>query len=353
VAAVWSSIVVGSGQAGLSAVHHLRRLGLTPGEDLLVLDANPAPGGAWQHRWSTLTMADVHGVAALPGVDPPSGPDDQPANVVVPGYFGDYERRLGLAVVRPVRVQRVEEAGEGLLQVVGGGESWLTRTLVNASGTWERPFLPYYPGRDQFRGVQLHTHDYAGPEPFAGQHVVVVGGGASAVQLLAEVSEAATTTWVTRQPPVWRTDPFTPEVGRAAVARVAERVRQGLPPLSVVNVTGLQLREQEQAAARRGVYTRRPAFARLTPGGVAWADGTEQRADAVLWATGFRPDVAHLAPLGLRSEHGGIAVEGTTAVLDPRVQLVGYGASASTIGANRAGRTAASRVVAQLRPVAA
>lgn len=348
-----SSIVVGAGQAGLSAAYHLARRGLVPGEDFLVLDADRLAGGAWQHRWSSLTMADVHGVAALPGVQPPTSSPDEPANVAVPRYFAAYEQQFGLAVRRPVTVRAVEPAEAGLLRVVSAEQSWLTRTLVNASGTWARPFVPRYPGAETFEGVQLHTHDYPGPDPFAGQHVVVVGGGASAVQLLAEISEVATTTWVTRRPPVWRTDPFSPEIGREAVAQVADRVRQGLPPLSVVSVTGLVLREQEQPAARRGVYARRPMFTRLTPTGVAWSDGTEQRADAVLWATGFRPDVAHLAPLRLRSAAGGIALDGTAAVLDPRVQLVGYGPSASTIGANRAGRVAARNVIQQLAAVAA
>lgn len=67
-----------------------------------------------------------------------------------------------------------------------------------------------------------------------------------------------------------------------------------------------------------------------------------------LWATGFRPDVGHLAPLGLRTAEGGIQLDGTTVVRDPRVQLVGYGPSASTIGANRAGRVAARGVLRAL-----
>ena len=132
-----------------------------------------------------------------------------------------------------------------------------------------------------------------------------------------------------------------------------ERVRQGLPPLSVVSVTGLALREQEEAARRRGAYRRQPMFSRITADGVAWADGRHQDADAIVWATGFRPDVRHLARLDLRSPAGGIALDGTAAVQDPRVQLVGYGPSASTIGANRAGRTAAVNVTRQLLPAAA
>lgn len=342
-----SSVVIGAGQAGLSAAHHLLRLGLRAWDDVVVLDANEAPGGAWQHRWETLTMADVHGVAALPD-DVPPPTSGEPANAVVPAYFGAYERRRGLPVLRPVRVQRVEDDG-GLLRVSGGSRSWLTRTVVNATGTWERPFLPHYRGAETFAGRHVHTRDYRGPHDFAGQHVVVVGAGASAVQLLAELSEVATTTWVTRREPLWRTTPFTADEGRAAVALVEERVRRGLPPQSVVSVTGLLLREQEEAARARGAYRRQPMFERVEPDGVVWADGRRRRADAILWATGFRPDVAHLAPLGLRTPAGGIQLDGTAAVRDPRVQLVGYGPSASTIGANRAGRVAARNVVEHLR----
>lgn len=64
----------------------------------------------------------------------------------------------------------------------------------------------------------------------------------------------------------------------------------------------------------------------------------------ILWATGFRAAVDHLAPLRLREPGGGIRVEDTRAVRDGRVHLVGYGPSASTIGANRAGRAAARSV---------
>jgi NAD(P)H-nitrite reductase large subunit len=129
---------------------------------------------------------------------------------------------------------------------------------------------------------------------------------------------------------------------------VEERVRQGYPPRSVVSVTGLRLRPQEEEARRLGAYERRPMFARIEPDGVRWDDGSFEPADTILWATGFRPAVDHLAPLRLRSEHGGIQLDGTAAVADARVQLVGYGPSASTIGANRAGRVAARNVSAWL-----
>jgi cation diffusion facilitator CzcD-associated flavoprotein CzcO len=197
--------------------------------------------------------------------------------------------------------------------------------------------------------------DYPGAEHFRGKRVLVVGGGASAVQFLGELAPVTETIWVTRRPPVWRTEGFDQEAGRQAVALVEERVRRGLPPASVVSVTGLGLREQERLAESLGAYRRRPMFVRIEPDGVRWADGTFERVDAILWATGFRPAVRHLAPLDLRSPYGGIQLErnGTTAAADPRVQLVGYGPSASTIGANRAGRAAAIAVSRHPTAVAA
>jgi cation diffusion facilitator CzcD-associated flavoprotein CzcO len=294
-------------------------------------------------------MDDVHGVADLPASRAPTR-SARAANTVVPGYFGDYEREQGLPVVRPVRVDRVDDDGE-LLVVRAGERSWRTRTLVNATGTWTRPFVPFYPGIASFAGEQLHAAHFPGTEHFRGRRVLVVGGGASAVQLLGELAPVTDTLWVTRREPVW-VDELDASAGLAAVTAVEERVRRGLPPASVVGVTGLALRPQEQEAARLGAYRRRPMFDRIETDGVRWADGSAERVDVILWATGFRPAVDHLAPLGLRSAAGGIAlvpvagnVQGaTTAVEDPRVQLVGYGPSASTIGASRAGRQAALAV---------
>lgn len=347
---VLDSVVIGAGQAGLAASYHLQQRRV----DHVVLDANPAPGGAWQHRWDSLTMDDVHGVADLPdSVAPP--PTAQPANQVVPGYFAAFERRHRLPVVRPVRVGRVFSDGD-VLVVRAGERSWRTRTLVNATGTWTRPFVPHYPGIADFAGEQFYTAHYPGVEHLRGKRVVVVGGGASAVQFLGEIAPVTDTIWVTRREPVWRADDFDAGAGLAAVTAVEERVRRGLPPASVVSVTGLALRPQEQQAAELGAYDRRPMFARIEPHGVRWADGTFEPADVILWATGFRAAIDHLAPLGLRSPEGGIAllpvpgnVQGaTTAARDPRVHLVGYGPSASTIGASRAGRQAARAVAAQL-----
>lgn len=163
-----------------------------------------------------------------------------------------------------------------------------------------------------------------------------------------DLDDVAAVRWVTRRPPDWRDDEFTSEHGRAVVARVAERVQKGQRPRSVVAETGLSTRGGFGDALRAGVLERHPMFDRLEADGPVWTDGERWPADAVLWATGFRAAVDHLAPLRLRTRHGGIRVLDSAALDDERVFLVGFGPSASTVGANRAGREAALGVAALL-----
>jgi NAD(P)H-nitrite reductase large subunit len=92
-------------------------------------------------------------------------------------------------------------------------------------------------------------------------------------------------------------------------------------------------------------------FDEITETGVKWNDGTVLNADVIFWNIGFRHSLDHLAPLHLQNEKGGIEMSGklaTQVAKDPRIHLTGYGPSASTIGANRAGAAVAREIIAYL-----
>ena len=355
-------VVVGAGQAGLSAAYHLRRRGFVPldgssaglGErarTFVVLDANPGPGGAWQHRWESLRMATVNGIHELPGHAVPPADPRAASRDILPAYFADYEDRFDLRVHRPEavrKIERVDDDPRGRLRVETDHATYAARYVINATGTWTKPLWPRYPGQERFRGRQLHVADYVSADEFAGQRVVIVGAGVSAIQLLDEISHVAETFWVTRREPAWIDEDFDTAARVAAIAGVDERVRQGLAPGSVISVTGMHWTPWARAAQARGVLVRHPMFASIEEDGVRMPDGSFVAADVILWATGFRAALDHLAPLHLRVPGGGIRVADSRATDEPRLFLIGYGPSASTVGANRAGRAAVAQIVTDL-----
>ncbi|TCK80656.1 NAD(P)-binding domain-containing protein [Albibacterium bauzanense] len=344
-------VVIGAGQAGLSAAYHLKKEGIEPGKGFVVLDDEFAPGGAWQHRWDSLTLNNVNGINDLPGMgfaDAINMKDKElQANFAIPKYYEQYEKAFELPVIRPIRVIDVTER-HGRFIIRTNGVQFSARGLINATGTWKTPNCPRYPGWEKFQGRQLHTGEYKGAQEFVGKHVIIVGGGISAVQLLGEVSKVTQTTWVARRSPDFRKYEFTPELGREAVAMVEKRVREGLPPNSVVSVTGLPITPAIEGMLKNGVLDRKPMFDEITETGVRWADGTTLDADVIFWNTGFLHSLDHLTPLKLMNDKNGIEMSGklaTQVAKDPRIHLTGYGPSASTIGANRAGRAAAKELI--------
>lgn len=354
-------VVIGAGQAGLSAAYHLMRRGFTSAlagadprgadgepDTFVVLDASAAAGGAWQHRWESLRMSTVNGIFDLPGMPVPPVDPSEPSREAIPRYFAGYEDEFDFPLLRPVRVTSVRPADAdpaGDLVVETDQGSWAARAVINATGTWTNPVLPQYPGQDSFLGTQLHSRDYRDAEEFSGQRLAVVGGVISAVQQLEEISRHARTFWYTRREPVFHDGEFNSETGRAVIAKVTADVEAGRPTGSVVSYTGLGWTPYALAARARGALRRRPMFTAIEPTGLREVDGTFTAVDVILWATGFKPALSHLDPLGLRNAEGGIELHGTQVAGEPRVHLIGFGPSQSTVGANRAGRQAVVAIV--------
>ena len=379
-------VVIGAGQAGLSVAYYLRRFELVADDDFIMLDRAPGAGGAWQHRWSSLRLGTAHRVNDLPGmaelgISFDTADRDLPAKEVVADYYGRFEAHYDLRVHRPVDVRAVVNEGADLVvryedlspQPVDELKSRglfgrrrksfeapanqrapqheiATSFLVNATGTWGSPFVPFYPGMGEFRGRHLHTSDFAAAEDFRDQHVVVVGGGTSAIGFMLELEGvAAGLTWVSRRPIDWLDrQELDLEGASTAVSRQDEAARAGRALPSIVSGTGVPKSRRMAAGIERGLLRARPMFDRIEADRVVWNDGTSARADAIIWATGFRPELRHLSPLKLREKAGGVTVGQGASWQDPLIFLAGYGPQASTIGANRAGRMIARQIMAMI-----
>jgi putative flavoprotein involved in K+ transport len=348
--------VIGAGQAALAVGYYLRRSGLR----FALLDEQVAPGGAWHRTWASLRLFSPAQWSSLPGWlmprDPGEGRDAYPSRDAALAYLAEYERRYELPVERSVHVDAVHRGGE-LLRLETNAGVVHARAVVSATGTWANPVLPQLPGQDRYRGVVLHSAQYAGPAAFTGRRVVVVGGGNSGAQIFAELSPVADVTWATREPPHFLPDEVD---GRYLFEQATARYRtiqEGRTPGPPRSLGDVVMVPSVREARSRGALHAVPMFTRFTETGVVWSDGREERVDAVIFATGFRSALAHLVPLGIVGSDGRVPIEpggaGTRAAGEPRLWLVGYGewtgfASATLIGVGRSARATVEEITAAL-----
>nr|WP_314353785.1 ArsO family NAD(P)H-dependent flavin-containing monooxygenase [Comamonas thiooxydans] len=342
-------IIVGAGQAGLSVAYFLRRSNLS----VLLLDAEEAGGGAWQHGWDSLRLFSPASWSSIAGWPMPASGEQYPSRDNVVDYLRKYEARYELKIERPVCVTGIEPTEQGF-QVNAGVRSWHSRAVVFATGTWRNPFVPNVEGLMSFKGQQLHSAQYASPEPFTGKRVMVVGGGNSGAQILAEVSLVAqSTTWVTLEPPAFLPDEVD---GRVLFERATARwqaLQEGKVPENLPGGFGdIVMVPPVLDARQRGVLQSVGPFESLTADGAGWRDGSTKSFDAVIWCTGFRPALQSLETLGVVNESR-VTVDGTQVHGVPGLWLVGYGewtgpASATLIGVMRTARSTASEITRYL-----
>ena len=342
-------VIVGGGQSALAVAYFLRRTPLS----FVILDAEQAPGGAWRHGWNSLRLFSPATWSSIPGWMMPPTQEGYPSRNHVIDYLQQYEQRYRFPVERPVRVTRVERTQTGL-RVCSDDRHWDAKAVVSATGTWSNPYIPPYPDAELFAGQQLHSANYVQAQPFAGKRVLVVGGGNSGAQILAEVSNVAQTTWVTPVDPLFLPDDVD---GRVLFERATERWKAQLEGRIIEQPVGglgdiVMVPPVVEARARNALESVRP-FERFTRNGVIWADGSESAVDVVIWCTGFRPALQHLDTLGVINTEGRVEVQGTRSTLEPRLWLVGYGewtgsASATLIGVTRTARSTVNEITAAL-----
>ncbi len=349
-------LVIGGGQAGLAVGYYLRRTGLS----YRILDAESAPGGAWQHTWDSLTLFSPAQWSSLPGLFMPGGSRHYPDRAAVLAYLAAYEERYQLPITRPVWVQAVTPNPAGGFAVTSDRGRWRARAVVSATGTWRNPYIPHYPGQEEFRGTQLHAAHYRNPASLVGQRVLVIGARNSGAQILSEVSQVAHTTWVTRTPPHFLHDDVDGRVlfDRATAAYQAQQAGVSSFVPGEDGLGQVVMVPPVREARTRGVLQSVRPFTHFTAHGVVWPDGRETPVDTVIWCTGFAPALAHLASLGVIAADGQVTTTGTHATTEPGLWLVGYGewtgfASATLIGVGRSARATVVEIQAALQGPAA
>lgn len=290
------AVVIGAGQAGLATGWHLQRSGLK----FMLLEASGSMGGSWPAYYDSLRLFSPVAYSGLPGMPFPGDAESYPSRDDVVGYLRRYAATFELPVRTDSRVQRVVQVAGRFDVDLGSGERIQARSVIAATGSFARPHWPELPGLSDFKGQVIHSRDYRSPGTIAGQRVVVVGGANSAVQIAVELSESRPVQLATRRPVR-----FVPQrlLGRdfhfwlrwSGLDRTRWLSDESTPVLDD---------GRYRRALRGGRPARRTMFKRVLADGVIWADGQQEKVDAIVLATGYRPNLDFLAPLGSLDHDG-------------------------------------------------
>ncbi|MFD8565214.1 flavin-containing monooxygenase [Streptosporangium canum] len=295
------TIVIGAGQSGLAAARSLRNAGLTP----VILEAGERPTGSWAHYYDSLTLFSPARYSSLPDMPFDGDGDHYPHRDEVVAYLQRYADSLDVEIRTATRVHAVQADGAGgFLVHTAGGETLRAAGVVAASGSFGNPYLPALPGQDGFTGQLLHVADYRNPKHYAGQRVIVVGAGNSAVQVAYELAERAAVTLATRQPLQ-----FMPQMigGKDAHHWHTTTGFDTLPPQWLARIaTGTLVMDTGDyaAALQAGRMDRRSMLTAFDGDRIIWSDGTPEQVDTVVFATGYRPHLDYLQPLGALAADG-------------------------------------------------
>lgn len=296
-------LVVGAGQAGLGTAYWLaRRTSLS----VLVVDAAERIGQSWRQRWDSLVLFTPRRFSSLPGMRMPRGGRPYAGKDEMADYLAAYAERHRLPVRLRTHVQSLRREGTGFLAVTSTGDVRAQQVVV-ASGPYTSPFVPAASADLDPDVPQLHSSQYREPSDLPAGHVLVVGAGNSAAQLAVELSRTRRVT-VAAPGGMW----FLP----ARVLGVSlywwiylAGVLNGASTTSTSRYVrargdGIIGRDLQRLVAAGTVTMHQERVVAASGRRVRLADGTEVAADAVLWCTGFRPDLRWLQVPGALDEQG-------------------------------------------------
>jgi putative flavoprotein involved in K+ transport len=281
--------IIGAGQAALAMGYFLRR----QGRRFVILERADSIGSAWRERWESLTLFTPRRYSALPGLPFPGGPDGYPTRDEVIAYLERYAETFELPIELNSEVRKLELGDDGRRRFRLEVDRRLVRAdqVVVATGPFQAPYVPKLAeklGNDVF---QTHAVGYRRPDQVPRGTVIVVGGGNTGFQIAKELSAThkVVLSIGSRQTPLpqrllgrdlfwWLT--------KARILDKTAESRLGRKLSTRETLIGSSPRELKR---RYGVELR-PRVVDADGRRVRFEDGNELEVDAVIWATGYRPD---------------------------------------------------------------
>jgi putative flavoprotein involved in K+ transport len=285
--------VIGAGQAGLAMGYFLKR----QVRGFVIVEGATEIGPAWRERWDSLTLFTPRRYSALPGLPFPGDPDGYPTRDEVIAYLERYAETFELPIELNSEVKKLNPSDDGRFRVELEDRTITADQVVVATGPFQTSFVPKLADRLALEVFETHATGYRRPDQVPPGKVLVVGGGNTGFQIAKELSATheVVLSIGSRQTPL-------PQrlLGRdlfwwLTKARILDQ--------SVETRLGQRLSTRETLIGSSPRELRRRYGVELKPRAVEadgrrmrFEDGSEVEVDAVIWATGYRPEYSWIKP---------------------------------------------------------
>jgi putative flavoprotein involved in K+ transport len=279
--------VIGAGQAGFAMGYFLIR----QGRRFVILERAAEIAPAWRERWDSLTLFTPRRYSALPGLPFPGEPDGYPTRDEVIAYLERYAETFGLPIELNSEAKKLELGDDGRFRLELNDRTITADQVVVATGPFQTPYVPKLAERLADDVFQTHAVGYRRPDEVPPGTVLVVGGGNTGFQIAEELSAThkVVLSIGSRQTPLpqrllgrdlfwWLT--------KARILDKSVETRLGQRLSTRETLIGSSARELKR---RYGVELK-PRAVDAVGRAVRFEDGSELEVDAVIWATGYRPD---------------------------------------------------------------
>jgi cation diffusion facilitator CzcD-associated flavoprotein CzcO len=323
------AIIIGAGPAGLACAATMRGAGF----NVTVFEKADHVGSVWRRHYDRLHLHTDRSHSGLPGMDMPKSYPPYPSREQVVAYLEDYAARFDIKPAFNTEVACLRRDGAQWRAETASGPLSVPVAVV-ATGIASAPYRPSWPGSEAYRGVTVHSSEYRNPAPYLGKRVLVVGMGNSGGEIALDLAEAGVDVALAVRGPVQilpRDLLGLPILTWAILyqhlpARLVDTINAPILRLALGSFERLGLRRAAKgprqmidedgrvpmidigtlSRIRDGSIKVRSGIDRLTNDGVMFGDGKNEAFDAIVLATGFRPDLRRLIPdvEGVFDAHG-------------------------------------------------
>jgi cation diffusion facilitator CzcD-associated flavoprotein CzcO len=306
--------IIGAGPAGLAVGACLRQAGVS----FIILERDQKVASSWHRHYERLHLHTVKQLSCLPYMPFPAAyPRYVPRNLMIE-YLDRYAAKFDLKPRFGDAARSVCRDGNDW-RVQGTSSSVSASHVVVASGFNAEPVIPSIPGMEKFGGKLIHSVAYANAKPFSGQSVLVIGMGNSGAEVALDLSEGRARTSISIRNGVHIVPRDLFGIPIQLVAMLATRVlpsaaNETLFPrildLALGDLSKHGIRRPTEGILRRvatsakipvidvgtvrkiskGAIRIEPGISAITEDGAIFRGGGEGKFDAIILATGYRPN---------------------------------------------------------------